>query len=200
MGAERARSFLRARSERCPGAPRRRIPSPLSRPAGKAAAEVAAAQFFRSYRRPVVCARPFNHLGAGQAPHFVVPSFARQLEAIRRDPTVPLEVGNLEPIRDFSHVKDVVHAYRLLLERGVDGETYNVGSGVGRSIRSVLDELRPLSGVHKEPVVVPERVRPAEIPSLVGDIGKLRALGWEPRFTVTDALRDVVEEVRATRV
>lgn len=168
--------------------------------AAKAASELAAAQFSRSYGLPVVCARPFNHLGAGQAPHFVVPSFARQLEAIRRDPATPLEVGNLEPIRDFSHVKDVVAAYLVLLQRGVAGEAYNVGSGVGRSIRSVLDALRELSGVDKEPVVDPERVRPAEIPSLVGDIGKLRALGWEPTLSVTDALRDVVDEARTTSV
>ncbi|WP_394838086.1 GDP-mannose 4,6-dehydratase [Pendulispora rubella] len=164
--------------------------------ASKAAAETAAGQFFRSYGLPVVVARPFNHLGAGQAAHFVVPSFARQLLAIRTGKIeARLEVGNLEPVRDFSHVRDVVEAYRLLLLRGAPGEAYNVGSGTGRSILSVLGELRNLVGVDVEPTVSPERFRPAEIPYLVGDAAKLRALGWQPKRTVTEALRDVIEEV-----
>ena len=166
--------------------------------ASKAAAETASVQFFRSYGLPVVVARPFNHLGSGQAAHFVVPSFARQLLAIRAGTIEPrLEVGNLEPVRDFSHVKDVVEAYRLLLLRGAPGEAYNVASGAGRTILSVLEELRTLVGVTVEPTVSPDRFRPAEIPYLVGDAAKLRALGWHPKRTVTEALHDVIQEVTA---
>ena len=164
--------------------------------ASKLAAEMAGVQFFHSYGIEAICARPFNHLGAGQAPHFVVPSFARQLQSIRRgDGNTRLEVGNLEPVRDFSHVADVVEAYRVLLRSGVAGEAYNIGSGHGRTIRSIVDELRALLGVEVEPTVVAERFRPAEIESLVGDASKLRALGWEPRHTVTEALREVLREV-----
>ena len=160
--------------------------------ASKLAAEIAIHQFVASYRLQVVIARPFNHLGAGQAPHFVVPSFARQIHAIRATGTGELRVGNLEAVRDFSHVLDVVDAYGLLLERGVVGETYNVASGEGRSVRSLLDELIELAGVNAKPEIDPARMRPIELPRLVGDATKLRTLGWKPQRTVTDALREVL--------
>ncbi len=164
--------------------------------ASKAAAEQAGFQFFKSYGLKVVSARPFNHLGKGQQRHFVVPSFASQLVEIKKGKAEPvLKVGNLEPLRDFSHVDDVVEAYVLLLERGVAGEPYNVGSGSARSIRSVLDELMELAGVKAKVEVDPEKLRPAEIPSLAGSPAKLKALGWKPSRTVTQALRDVLEEL-----
>ncbi len=166
--------------------------------ASKVAAETIGFQFARGYGLHVTCARSFNHLGAGQAPGFVVPSFARQLDEIRRvGSPKTLWVGDLAPVRDFSHVRDVVAAYRLLLERGTSGEAYNVCSGEGRSIRSVLDELIELTKVTVDVTVDPSRLRPAEIPRLVGSPTKLRALGWEPRWTVRDALSDVIAEQSA---
>jgi GDP-4-dehydro-6-deoxy-D-mannose reductase len=169
--------------------------------AAKVAAEVAALQFQRAYGLGVIAARPFNHIGRGQAPGFAVPSFARQLEAIRAGGGVGvLSVGNLEPVRDFSHVLDVVAAYRLLLERGVPGEAYNVCSGVGRTMRSVVEEMIAASATDAGIEVDPARVRPVEIPSLVGDPSKLRALGWEPRRSVREALEDALDEARASAV
>jgi GDP-4-dehydro-6-deoxy-D-mannose reductase len=170
--------------------------APLSPYAGsKVAVEIAAQQFHRSYGLETVVARPFNHLGRGQAPHFVVPSFARQIVRVRAGTSEPrIAIGNLSPVRDFSHVLDVIDAYCVLLARGVPGEAYNVGSSAGRTIRSVLDELLLLAGVEAEVEVDPARLRPAEIQSLVGDTTKLRALGWTPKRTVTDALRDVLAE------
>jgi GDP-4-dehydro-6-deoxy-D-mannose reductase len=167
--------------------------SPYS--ASKVAAELVGQQFQRSYGLPVVIVRPFNHLGRGQSPTFAIPSFAAQVRAIRQGHAQPLlQVGNLEPVRDFSHVADVVEAYRLLLQRGQPGAAYNVCSGTGRTLRSVLEELLALAGVHASVVVDPARLRPADIPSLVGDASRLRALGWRPRRTVTDALREVLDE------
>jgi len=167
--------------------------------AAKAGAEIAALAFHRAYGLDVVCARPFNHLGRGQHPSFSVPSFARQLEAIRaRGASGVLSVGNLDPIRDFSHVTDVVAAYRTLLERGVAGEAYNVSSGVGRTIRSVVEEMITVSGVDARIEVDPARVRPVDIASLVGDDSKLRALGWSPRHPVREALAEALDEARAT--
>ncbi len=164
--------------------------------ASKAAAEIVAFQFARSYGLHVVCARPFTHLGAGQAPTFAIPSFARQLVAVRQSGgSGTLSVGDLEPIRDFSHVRDVVSAYRLLLDRAPSGETYNVCSGEGRSVRSVLDELIELTQVTVDVRVDPSKLRPTEIPRLVGNPAKLHALGWTPRWTVRDALADVLAEV-----
>jgi GDP-4-dehydro-6-deoxy-D-mannose reductase len=166
--------------------------------ASKVAAEIAVKQFHASYGVATIIARPFNHLGRGQAPHFVVPSFARQIQAIRASGKGEIRVGNLEAVRDFSHVLDVVDAYRLLLESGTPGETYNVASGTGRSIRSLLDELIALAGVDVTPIIDPDRVRPVEIPVLVGDATKLRGLGWKPTRTVTDALREALAEASPT--
>ncbi|NOJ98301.1 NAD-dependent epimerase/dehydratase family protein [Corallococcus coralloides] len=161
--------------------------------ASKSAGELAGEQFFRSYGMEVILARPFNHLGAGQDPTFVVPSFAAQIRAIALGTVDPvLRTGNLDAIRDFSHVKDVVDAYRLLLLQGEAGQAYNVGSGEGRTIRSLLEEMLQLSGVQARIELDPARLRPSDIPSLVADTGKLRALGWAPRLTVADALRDVL--------
>jgi GDP-4-dehydro-6-deoxy-D-mannose reductase len=163
--------------------------------ASKVAAESACLQFARSYGLQVVCARPFNHIGAGQAPTFAIPSFARQLVLARQAGRgATLLVGNLEPVRDFSHVLDVVDAYRLLLLRGRSGETYNVCSGQGRSIRSMLDELVELAGVPADVRVDPAKLRPVDLPFLVGDATKLRALGWTPRLTTRDALTDLLSD------
>jgi GDP-4-dehydro-6-deoxy-D-mannose reductase len=160
----------------------------------KVAAELAGMQFFRNYGLPVMVARPFSHVGKGQDAVFAVPSFAMQLRAIRQGKAEPvLRTGNLEAIRDFSHVKDVVAAYRLLLTAGVAGQTYNVCSGTGRTILSVLEEMLALSGVSARIELDPARLRPTDTPSQVGVPDKLRTLGWEPKNTVTQALREVLE-------
>ncbi|WP_141621064.1 GDP-mannose 4,6-dehydratase [Myxococcus sp. AB036A] len=161
--------------------------------ASKSAAELAAVQFHRSYGLEVVMARPFNHLGAGQDPTFVVPSFAAQIRAIGLGTVDPvLRTGNLDAVRDFSHVRDVVEAYRLLLDKGESGQAYNIGSGEGRTIRSLLEEMLSLAGVNARIELDPARLRPSDIPSLVGAPDKLKALGWAPKLTVADALRDVL--------
>jgi GDP-4-dehydro-6-deoxy-D-mannose reductase len=169
-------------------------PLPLSPYASsKWAAELSGLQFHRSYGMQVVVARPFSHLGEGQDPMFVVPSFAAQLRAIRQGKADRvLRVGNLEAIRDFCHVRDVAAAYRLLLTAGAAGQTYNVCSGTGRTIRAVLEEMLALSGLEVRIELDPARLRPADIPSLVGAPDKLRALGWEPKHSVTEALREVL--------
>jgi GDP-4-dehydro-6-deoxy-D-mannose reductase len=166
--------------------------------ASKVAAETACFQFARSYGLHVVCARPYNHIGPGQAPTFVIPSFARQLVATSKGPgAVSLQVGNLEPVRDFLHVADVVAAYRLLLLRGVSGEAYNVSSGMARSIRSMLDELVELVGRKVDIQVDPAKVRPVDLPFMLGDASKLRALGWSPKLGVRDALNELLSEIRS---
>jgi len=166
--------------------------------ASKAAAEIAGLQFHRATRLEVIALRAFNHIGTGQAPHFVVPSFALQIAAIQKGHAAPVvRTGDLTPIRDFSHVGDVVEAYAILARRGVPGEAYNVCSGEGRTIRSLLDEMLRLSGVEARVEVDPERLRPSDLPSLVGDPAKLRRLGWSPSRTVGDAFRDALGEAAA---
>jgi GDP-4-dehydro-6-deoxy-D-mannose reductase len=161
----------------------------------KVAAEVAGFQFQRATGLEVIGVRPFNHIGAGQAPHFVVPSFARQLESIRTGRSEPvLKTGDLSPVRDFSHVEDVVAAYRVLALRGQPGEAYNVCSGEGRTIGDLLEHLLRLSGVRARVEVDASLLRPAELPSLIGDPAKLRRLGWSPARSVADALGDAMAE------
>ncbi|HET9451199.1 MAG TPA: GDP-mannose 4,6-dehydratase [Aggregicoccus sp.] len=161
--------------------------------ASKVSAELMAGLFHRNYGLQVVLARPFNHLGAGQAPIFAVPSFAAQLRAIARGDREPvLRVGTLDPVRDYTHVQDMVAGYRLLLREGAVGQAYNLCSGEGRSLRSVLEELLALSGLQVSLELDPTRLRPAEISRLVGVADRVRALGWCPRRSVTEALADAL--------
>ena len=154
----------------------------------------------------VVCTRTFPHTGPRRGEAFAESSFARQLAEIelsRREPV--LHVGNLDAVRDFSDVRDVVRAYWGLLERGVSGQAYNVCSGSGVRIRDLLQRLIELSGLRVEVRVDPERLRPADIPALVGDPARLRqATGWQPRHPLDQTLRDLLqywrERVRAGSV
>ncbi|MGH9380645.1 MAG: GDP-mannose 4,6-dehydratase [Thermoanaerobaculia bacterium] len=148
-------------------------------------------------RARAVTVRSFNIVGPGQAESFALPSFARQLAAIARGESEPtLRVGNLEARRDFLHVADAVRAFRLLLERGEPGTTYNLGSGQALSIHEALGRLMAVSGVAAEVEVDPERLRPVDVPLLEADTSRLRALGWQPEGTLDDALRALWESVR----
>jgi GDP-4-dehydro-6-deoxy-D-mannose reductase len=142
-----------------------------------------------------VIVRSFNLIGPGQAPNFALASWAKQLAAIRRGEQEPvLEVGDLSTARDFTHVDDGAEAYRLLAEKGERGGVYNLASGKAVPMREALARLLAISGVHaevKEGVYPP---RPFDIPYLSGDAGRLRALGWEPRRSLDDALNDLWRE------
>ena len=108
-----------------------------------------------------------------------------------------IEAGNLDVVRDFTDVRDVVRAYVLAWERGTAGEAYNVCSGVGRTPRSIINDLLRLSGVHADVVVRGERQRPADIAALVGSAAKLRqATGWSPSIPWEQTLRDLLEDWR----
>jgi GDP-4-dehydro-6-deoxy-D-mannose reductase len=156
-------------------------------------------QYFRARGLRVIRARPFTHIGPGQAPGFVTTDFAMQLaqmELGRGEPT--MAVGNLDGVRDFSDVRDIVRGYRLLIERGEPGEVYNLGSGVGRTIRSILDQLLALTTVSPEVVVDPARMRPSEIPAMYADCSKIRAAtGWETEIPFEQTLQDVLDDWRA---
>jgi GDP-4-dehydro-6-deoxy-D-mannose reductase len=146
----------------------------------------------------VVLTRTFHHTGPGRGEAFAESSFARQIaeiEAGRREPV--LKVGNLEAVRDFADVRDVVRAYWLLLEKGEPGGVYNVCSGQGRSIREILDRLLACSTARVEVRVDPERLRPSDVPTQVGDPSRLRAVtGWQPRIPLETTLRDLLDDWR----
>jgi len=152
----------------------------------KAAAELLA------YTHGAVVVRAFNLVGPGQAPNFALPAFAAQLAAIARGEQEPvLKVGNLSARRDFLHVDDGAAALRLLAEKGEPGGTYNLASGRASSIGEALARLQAVSGVDARVETDPERIRPVDLPLLLGDSGRLQALGWKPERTLDQALSDL---------
>ncbi len=164
----------------------------------KVAQDVMGYQYFISFDLPIICVRPFNHVGPGQTARFVLPAFAcqvAQIEAGQQDPV--MRVGNLEPARDFSDVRDVVRAYHALLVRGVPGEAYNIASGIPRSVRSLVDQLLVLSTANIRVEVDPDRYRPADVPVIYGSAAKaLRDVGWAPEIPFEQTIADVLTEWR----
>ena len=162
--------------------------------ASKAAADVLAGQWADGMGLDVVRVRPFNHVGPGQDARFVCADFARQLVAVARGEHPPrIAVGDLEPVRDFSDVRDVVAAYVAVAERGARGAVYNVCSGVGRSIRSLLDDLIAAVGLQVEIVPAAERRRPTQVTRLVGSAAALTAAtGWKPAIAWERTIADVI--------
>ena len=146
----------------------------------------------------VAVTRSFNHTGPGQRPEFVAPALARRILAARAEGRSDIVVGNIDVRRDFSDVRDVVRAYRLLLEGLAAGTVpagtvVNVASGRSVSIREIIALLADLVGVAVEPRVDPTLVRVDDPPQLVGDISLLRTLtGWEPRIPLRHTLADLL--------
>jgi GDP-4-dehydro-6-deoxy-D-mannose reductase len=156
-------------------------------------------QYALVHRVPVIRTRTFHHTGPGRGEAFAESSFAKQLVEIETDRRSPvLHVGNLDAIRDFTDVRDTVRAYWMLIDRGESGEVYNVCSGRALRIRELLDVLIQVSGVKVEVRVDPERLRPSDIPVLVGDPGKIRKVtGWEPRLPLDRTLKDLLHDWRS---
>ncbi len=165
--------------------------------ASKVAAEFLGLQAFLAHQLPVVRVRAFNHIGPGQAPTFVVSSLARQIAEVERRGGGSVMVGNLSTRRDFTDVRDVVRAYRLLVERGTAGDVYNVCSGQAVAVEEVARRLITLAHADLHLEVDPARVREVETPVLLGSPAKLvAATGWVPEYTLDQTLGDVLEAWR----
>ncbi len=161
--------------------------------ASKLAAESVALQAWRGYGQPVVVVRPFNHIGPGQSPNFFVPAMAKRIVEAKRSGQRSLRVGTLTTRRDFTDVRDVVAAYRLLVERGEAGSVYNVCSGRDVAMADVVAQLLQLAGADLELETDPELVRPVDVPVLRGDAARLRAAtGWQPDIPLATTLADVL--------
>lgn len=161
--------------------------------ASKAAQEVAALQTARAEGLRVVATRSFNHSGPGQPPHFLLPALVARAVALRAGERGDFLMGNVEPVRDYLHVRDVVEAYILLVERGVAGETYNVCSGTGYAsgelARRVLSRVGVTATVRTDPALA----RAVEVPVLVGTSAKLQqATGWRPTRSCDDIIDDLI--------
>jgi GDP-4-dehydro-6-deoxy-D-mannose reductase len=166
---------------------------PLTLYAGsKVAQEVAALQAFRSDGIRVVCTRSFNHSGAGHGAHFLLPSLVARAMALA--PTGGrLLIGNGDTVRDFLHVFDVAEAYLALVERGIEGDAYNVCSGEGTSIRSLAGSVLLRLGVQADIGSDPSLTREVDVPTQVGSNRKLRDVtGWTPRRTRDDIIDDLI--------
>ena len=152
-------------------------------------------QYFQSYGLKVVRTRAFNHTGPRRGDVFVTSNFAKQVASIEAGLQAPvIRVGNLDAIRDFTDVRDMVRAYWLAVTRGRPGEVYNIASGVGIHIHELLDRLIALSDAEVEVRVDPERLRPSDVEILIGDSSKFRAdTGWEPQVPFEQTLTDVLD-------
>ena len=166
--------------------------------ASKAAADVLALQAFLGDALQTLRVRAFNHTGPGQSTSMLVPGLARRVADAERSGGAKISVGNLDVVRDLSDVRDVVRAYRLLVERGEPGEAYNVCSGRGVSVRDVAGKMLSMSDASLEPVMDPELVRPVDVPRLVGSPDRLHAAtGWTPEIELDRTLEDVLAASRA---
>lgn len=163
----------------------------------KKAQEETAQIYARAYGMDICMTRSFNHAGAGQREGFLIPDFAAGIVRVERGLAPSLKVGNLTARRDFTHVRDIVRAYRLLAEKGHPGEVYNIGSGAAHSAQEILEKLVSLAGRDIPVEQDPARMRPGDTPVIRCDHGKLTAhTGWEPEIPLEEILLEVLRDCR----
>ena len=163
----------------------------------KLAAEQALLTVAPSIAVDVVIARPFNHIGPGQAESFLVPTLARQVAlAVRRMSAPIIRVADSTIVRDYTDVRDVASAYRLVAEDGSPGQVYNVASGSGVSVAEVAHLLAAQAGIDISIETDGEPGRD-EASIMIGDPGRTRSLGWRPGYELTSTLTDVLDEALA---
>ena len=157
-------------------------------------------QYFQSYGLKAIRTRGFNHTGPRRGQVFVTSNFCSQVAAIELGMQEPvIRVGNIEAIRDFTDVRDMVRAYWLAVNHGKPGEVYNIATGHGIRISELLDRIIALASVKVTIEVDPERLRPSDVEILIGDSSKFRAdTGWEPRIPFEQTLRDLLDYWRRT--
>ncbi|MDV2503960.1 MAG: GDP-mannose 4,6-dehydratase [bacterium] len=163
--------------------------------ASKACTDWVAGQYVSSLGLDIRRVRPFNHIGSRQQPPFVAASFAKQIAEIEASLQEPvLRVGSLEVRRDFTDVRDVVHAYRLVAIKGKPGSVYNVCSGQARSIGELLEGLLDHATVSIKVARDPALLRPVDLPIMVGDASRLREeTGWGPIISWEQTLVDLLD-------
>lgn len=151
--------------------------------------------YAQAYGMDLIMVRPFNHIGPNQSPVFVAADFCRQaaqIETGKKEPVI--RVGNLSAKRDFTDVRDVVRAYALLVDRGLAGETYNIGSGHAVVIRDILKVILEQSAAKIRVEVDEKKLRPVDVPVMEADIRKLQeATGWEPQISLEQTVGEMLE-------
>jgi len=161
----------------------------------KVAQDLLAYQYFKSYGLRTVRTRGFNHTGPRRGDVFICSTFAKQIAEIEKKKRKPvISVGNLEAKRDFTDVRDTVRAYWLCLEKGKEGEVYNIGRGEAYSMQEILEMLLSLASLNIKIEVDPTRLRPSDVPILVSDCTKFTQLtGWEPKVPFRQSLQDLLD-------
>lgn len=160
--------------------------------------EMLALEYYLSFGMDIVILRPFNHTGPGQTTDFVIPKLAEQFVKIEQKLENPIiEVGNLDSVRDFTDVRDMVQGYLLASEYCLSGEIYNLGRGHGYTIREILAIFEKLSNIKVEIKINEEFVRTSDVPVLVADSSKFTALtGWKPEHSLEETISDILESYR----
>jgi len=144
-----------------------------------------------------IIARPFNHIGPGQGPGFIVPDLAKQIIEVEKGVGKEILVGNLDAQRDYTDVRDIVRAYRLLLQKGRAGEVYNICSGRARSGHEILEGLLASASCKPEVKQDPAKMRPSDNPLIYGSPQKLTDdTGWQPAIDIETTLADVIKDWR----
>ena len=152
-------------------------------------------QYYLAYKLQCIRARPFNHIGPRQSAKFVVSDFSRQIAQIEKGKKEPIMyVGNLEAKRDFTDVRDMVKAYAILIEKGIPGEVYNIGSGISYSAKEILDLLMEHSRSKITVKIDPAKMRPSDMPDIICDNKKLtKFIGWKPEIPLKQTLADTLD-------
>ncbi len=164
----------------------------------KIAQDMLGLQYYLSHDLPVLRARPFNHTGPGQSLGFVAPDFAMQIARIETGQQAPImHVGDLTPERDFTDVRDIVRAYRLIMQHGEVGAVYNIASGMILSIRQLLDGLLAHTQAPIRIEIDTDRLRAGGARRLWGNAALLHAVtGWQPQIALEDTLSDLLADWR----
>lgn len=161
----------------------------------KATCDFLGYQYFVSYKMPIVRARPFNHIGPGQTEGFVISDFAKQIAMIEKGLIEPIiKVGNLETKRDFTDVRDMALAYKLLFEMGKAGEVYNLGAGVSYKISDILNLLLSFSKKEISIVIDSNKLRPTDMKDNVCDNSKFTSLtNWKIKISIEKTLEETLD-------
>lgn len=168
--------------------------------AARISQELLSEVFCSGYGLDIVMTRSFNHIGAYQRESFVVPAFVRQFVQAEREgkSVVKLKVGDIDVVRDFTDVADVVRAYDLLLRKGKKGQVYNVCSGKGHKLRDIVGYIEKIMNIKADIEIDQGILRPLENREIVGDNSKIfRDCGWVPEHDIESSLKSVVEYWRS---
>ncbi len=152
--------------------------------------------FVDAYGMEIIMTRSFNHIGPRQDERFVIPSFIRRILDIKESGQSrgEIETGNLDIVRDFVDVRDVVKAYYLLLMEGKKGEVYNICSEKGITLREVVDIIADEVGISVSTRTNPDYVRPSDNMEIVGSAYKIESeLGWSREYDFEQTIGDMVQ-------